>query len=102
MELVVVVVLGLYVFFHHEGEFKDGGTEEKGQYKICPAGTRTCNRRITPYDYETDALPPELSRPQGFMSFSTMTMISKSRATRKGQYKICPDGTRTYNRRITP
>ena len=27
--LVVVVIVGLYVFFHHEGDFKDGNTKER-------------------------------------------------------------------------
>ena len=35
---MLVVVLGLYVFFHHEGDFKDGGTEEKGSTKFAPTG----------------------------------------------------------------
>ena len=34
--VVVVVVLGLYVFFHHEGDFKDGGTEEKSSTNFAP------------------------------------------------------------------
>ena len=37
-DVVVVVVLGLYVFFHHEGDFKDGGTEEKGSTKFAQTG----------------------------------------------------------------
>ena len=37
-ERVVVVSFGLYVFFHHEGDFKDGGTNEKGSTKFAPTG----------------------------------------------------------------
>ena len=37
--VVAVVVLRLYVFFHHEGDFKDGGTKERA-YKICLQDTK--------------------------------------------------------------
>ena len=36
--LVLAVVLGLYAFFHHEGDFKDGGTKEKGRTEFAPTG----------------------------------------------------------------
>ena len=54
----MVVVLGLYVFFHHEGDFKDGGTKERAVQNLPERHT---NPR--PKAYESDALPPELSRP---------------------------------------
>ena len=39
---------------------------------------------------------------RAFTSISTTRVISKTGALKKGQYKICADGTQTYNPRITP
>ena len=39
------VVVGLYVFFHHEGDFKDEGTKEREVQN--PNGIRTRGPRIT-------------------------------------------------------
>ena len=54
--VMVVVISGLYV--HHEGDFKDGGTKERAVQTLL---RRDSNPQ--PKEYESDALPPELSRP---------------------------------------
>ena len=43
---VVMVVLGLYVCFRHEGDFKEGAPWKR-QYKICPNEIRTRDPGIT-------------------------------------------------------
>ena len=59
-KIVVVVVLGLYVFFRLEGDIKDGGTQKGAvqSYLRWDSNTR-------PFGNKSDALPPELSRPPG-------------------------------------
>ena len=46
VQMVVLVILGLYVFVHHDGDFKDGGNKERAA-QILPDGTRTRDPRIT-------------------------------------------------------
>ena len=52
---MVIVIYGLYVFFHHEGDFKVGATQERTVQNMP-------RRDSNPKDYESDALPPELIR----------------------------------------
>ena len=52
-------ILGLYVFFHHEGDFKDGGTEDEGRTKFASDGIKTHDLLVTsPTLYPLSYPPP--------------------------------------------
>ena len=82
---LVVVVFGLYVFFYHDGDFKDGGTEEKGSTKFA----------LTGLELTTGGLLRRIMSPM--LYHLNYPVPSKTGEPKKRQYKFCSYGIRTRN-----